>query len=90
VKLKHGVRLRYHRVSKATLVKRRDERKRLAFRCLQCHEIFCRACANRHFAPIERAERRLGRLLEAAAVRAMRGLERSVGEICKPPGRKTR
>jgi hypothetical protein len=43
--------------------------------------VFCARCARKHFAPIQKVERKLERVLETLAVKAMR----EVGRVCKVP-----
>ena len=47
-------------------------REKLSIRCVDCLATFCRACARKHFAPIQRAERALDKTLERLAVAAMK------------------
>ena len=45
----------------------RKERGKLAIRCLWCLHTFCPKCAVKHFAPIERTQRAVDKILERMA-----------------------
>jgi len=68
------------------------QRHRIAIRCLDCWEIFCPACARKHFAPMIRAQRAMDAVLQKIATDAMKMVERrTVGLMCAAvrPGKRS-